>query len=261
MKKTKSSVYYSDPINDDFAKNITKSYKIGDDFKYIHKNIIFRFLSWILYHVIAIPIFYCYLKIKYHVKVYNKKVLKELKGTGYFVYMNHTQNIIDAYINQAMICRTRKGHIIASNDVYSLKAIKPIIDMLGCIPTPNNMVQSKNFFDAVKYYMDKKDVIVVLPEAHIWPYYNDIRPFLDQGFFFPAMLNKPVVTTTVVYRERKNGKRPYISLYISSPVYPKENTPVKENQKYLRDESYNNMKRMVKEHNSYEYIHYEQKTL
>ena len=255
----KKTIYYHDLVNDDFAVNRTKNYQINDDFKYIHKNIFFRFFSFILYHIIAIPIFFFILKIKYRVKVYNKKAIKPLKKTGYFVYMNHTQNIIDAFMNQTLLFK-KKGYLIANNSVYSLKGIKTIVNMLGCLPTPNNMVQSKKLFDAIKYYIDKNKIVVVLPEAHIWPYYNDIRPFLDHGFIFPATLNKPIVTATVVYRKNKNeNKPPYISIYVSNPIYPKSNVSIKENQQYLRDESYKFMKEMVTKNNSYEFVHYEQK--
>lgn len=258
--KAKKIVYYQDPVNDDFAENPTKPYKINDDFKYIRKNPLFTFPAFILYHVIAIPIFYLILKIKYHVKVENKKALRQLRHTGYFIYTNHTQNIVDAFINHASLFH-RKGHIIANNNVYSLKGLKTIVNMLGTLPIPNTMIQSKKLFDAIKYNINKKHVVVIFPEAHVWPYYNDIRLFSESSFIFPVTLNKPIIVTTVTYRERKifKNKHPYITLHVSKPVFPKLGVPVKENQAYLRDFAYCIMKSTVKKANSYEYIHYEQK--
>lgn len=258
--KNEKVVYYQDPLNDDFAKNPTKSYKIDDRFKYIHKGILFRFFSFVIYHIIAKPIFFLILKIKYHVKVKNKRVLRQLKHTGYFVYTNHTQNIIDAFINHTLVFH-RKGHIIANNDVYSLRGLRTLVNMLGTLPTPNNMIQSRKLYDAVKYNLDKNHVVVIFPEAHVWPYYNDIRLFSDTSFIFPATLNKPIVVTTVVYRQRKifRKARPYITLYVSKPIFPKLGVPLKENQLYLRDIAYCIMKKNVQEAKSYEYIRYEQK--
>jgi len=259
-KYEKKVIKYNDPINDDFAVNITKKYQISDDFKYIHKNIFFRFFSMILYHIIAKPIFFIILKIKYHIRVHNKKAIRRLKDTGYFVYMNHTQNIIDAITNQSCVF-SKKCHLISSNDVYSLKGLNTIVNMLGCLPTPNNMIQSKKLFDAIEYYVKKKnDIVIILPEAHIWPYYNDIRPFLDTSFIFPALLNKPMVVTTTVYRQRKifKNKHPYIDLYVSDPIFPNLGVSPKERQIQLRDQAYAIMKQNVATHKSYEWIKYEQ---
>lgn len=255
----KKTIYYTDPLTDDFAVNRTTHYEINDDFKYIHKNLIYRFFSFILYQIIAKLVLYIPVKIKYRIKVYNKKAVKKLKNTGFVVYMNHTQNIIDALLNQGYVFK-RKGYLLASNSVYSIKGIKTIVNMLGCLPIPNNMVQSKKLFDAISYYLNKKAGIVILPEAHIWPYYNDIREFSDAGFIFPAVLNKPILVTTVVYRPNKNpNKPPHISIYVSEPIYPRSDLSAKENQKYLRDEAYKFMKETVKNNHSYEYVHYEQK--
>lgn len=258
--KTKQVIYYQDEINDDFAENPTKAYRISDNFKYIHKNPFFKLGSFILYHIIAKPIFYLILKLKYHVKVKNKKAIRQLKHTGFFVYTNHSQNIIDAFINHTMLFH-RMGHIIASNDVYSLKGLNTIVNMLGTLPTPNNMIQSKNLFDAIKHNIDKNHVVVIFPEAHVWPYYNDVRLFQDTSFIFPATLNKPIVVTTVTYRQRKIFKNahPYITLHVSKPIFPKLGVPLKENQAYLRDIAYCIMKNNVRKFKSYEYIHYEQK--
>ena len=155
----------------------------------------------------------------------------------------------------------RKGHIIANNDVYSLKGLRTIVNMLGTLPTPNTMVQSKHLYDAVKHNINKNHIVVIFPEAHVWPYYNDIRPFDDTSFIFPVILNKPIVISTIIYRQRKFFKNahPYITLHVSRPYFPQLGTPVKENQAYLRNIAYCVMKEDVRKAKSYEYIRYEQK--
>lgn len=258
--KTKKVIYYQDPINDDFAENPTKPYRINDNFKYIHKNPFFNFGGFILYHFIARPLFWLILKIKYHVKVENRKAIRQLRHTGYFIYTNHTQNIIDAFINHASLFH-RKGHIIANNDVYSLKGLRTIVNMLGTLPIPNTMIQSKKLYDAVAHNLNKKHIVVIFPEAHVWPYYNDVRLFPSTSFIFPVTLNKPIIVTTVTYRQRKIFKNahPYITLHVSRPIFPKLGVPVKDNQEYLRDTAYCIMKATINKYGSYEYIHYEQK--
>ena len=256
----KKEIFYTDEINDDFAENITKEFKISDNFKYVHKNKFYNLCSNFLYFIIAKPIFYLWLKLKYHVHVYGKEKLKKLKGTGYFIYSNHTQNIVDAYTHQCLVF-PQKGHIIADDSLYSLKGVKTIVSMLGAIPLPNNMIQSKNMADAISYYVKKGHVIVIFPEAHVWPYFNDVRNFLDTSFLFPVINDKPVVVTTTVYRERKifKNRHPYFSIYISDPLYIRKDLSLKENQKYLRDQAYKLMKENVKKYNSYEYIKYTKK--
>lgn len=63
---------------------------------------------------------------------------------------------------------------------------------------------------------------MIYPEAHIWPYYNGIRPFPDTAFAYPVREQVPAVGVVVVYRQRKLLRclPPCITVVVGEPVYP-----------------------------------------
>ena len=63
MAKEKKVVYYSDESNDDFAELGIKRKPLGEDFEYIHKNIIWNTCSFVVYRMIAQPHVYVFVKV------------------------------------------------------------------------------------------------------------------------------------------------------------------------------------------------------
>lgn len=96
-QKDKKVIYYSDPINDDFAGTKIATKVVDEKFKYIHKNILWRFCSFVLYYLIAFPLVWLYCRVFMRIKIINKKAIKKLKKQPYFLYGNHT-GFYDAFI-------------------------------------------------------------------------------------------------------------------------------------------------------------------
>ena len=102
--------------------------------------------------------------------------------------------------------------------------------------------------DCFKYYLyNKKQDILIYPEAHIWPYYTKIRPLRAAAFHYPAKFNVP--------RKRKNSK-PRKALVIGKPIVPKKDLSVSENKVYLRNETQKAMDTIASSYNQVEYIKY-----
>ena len=200
-------------------------------------------------------------KIKRHVKVKNKKVLKKVKKTGYFLYGNHT-NIYDAFTPHTQVSKFRKTYIIANPDAVSIKGVKNLVMMLGALPTPSSPQSVKNFNAAIEKRINQKRVIVIYPEAHIWPFYRGLRPFSDASFQYPAKLGAPVIAMVTTYRKGKNKilkrRRPFIDITLSEPIYPNPELSVRENMKHLHDSVYDFMKTTIENSGSPEYINYVQ---
>ena len=97
---------------------------------------------------------------------------------------------------------------------------------------------------------------MIYPEAHIWPYYTKIRPFVSASFKYPAKLKAPIIPITNCVRKSKLSKKPKITMYIGKPVYPQDNLSVNENKDYLRDECYKVMCETAAKYSTYEYIKY-----
>ena len=257
MSKNKEPkiVYYQDEVNDDFMENGLKSVSIPETYKYKRTNKFNNLLSGWFYYCFAKPILYL-VNFFSGVKYINRKAMKPLKKEGCFIYSNHT-NIFDAFAIQVGIVRGKRCNIIALSDSYSNFLLRHVGRALGYIPIPDNINTMRNFIDGISYYIkDKHQDILIFPEAHIWPYYNKIRPFKSVSFRYPAKLNAPVVPVVTCYRKSKLFKKPRISLVVGTPIRPKEELSVSENKDYLRDECYKQMVEIATKYSTEEYIKY-----
>ena len=181
--------YYNDELNDDFAEDKGKinPIKIDENYKYIHKNLLWNITAIILYRIIfSIPV-YIHTKIKYKFEIVNKEALKKEKKNGYFIYGNHTNEFIDPFF-PTFITFPKRVYVIANADNVSIPGLKTAIRMLGALPVPDNIKASKNFFKAIKYYINKNRVIAIYPEAHVWPFYTKIRNYKSVSFKYPIEL-------------------------------------------------------------------------
>lgn len=250
-------IYYSDPINDDFAGTNINTIELDAKFPFINRNPFFRLASFFLYYFIAFPLVSLFCIFYLHLRVKNRKVLRKLRKTGYFLYGNHT-HFSDAFTH-SVIAFPKKSYVIANRDAVSIPGLKQIVMMLGSLPIPAGTEAMKKFTQAVEERWREKKSITIYPEAHIWPFYNKIRPFPATSFRFPVKLNSPVVAMAAVYRRRKIFKnaRPYTTIYLSEPFYPRTDLPIQEAKMDLRNRVYEWMKDCLEKHNSYEYIRYE----
>ena len=95
MRKT---VYYKDLLHDDFSSTNGKinAEKITDDFPY-ERSKTWLFFSGLLYYVIVLPIVFLIMKLRYGLRVRNRKAVSRLKS-GAFLFGNHTNGFPDAVI-------------------------------------------------------------------------------------------------------------------------------------------------------------------
>lgn len=235
----KKTYYFRDELNDDFALNGIEAKRIPSDFKYVHKNPIYKFFEFNLYFVIAKPIVRLLNKIVYRQKFVN--FLTEPKSClkGCFIYSNHTLSMGDAYTPNLIF--KRKTNIIVGAESFSVPGIKTIVGMLGGIPLPSTLDGTKNFMSALKNKCEKGQNIAIYPEAHIWPYYTRIRPFKDGSFRYPVEFNRPVICLTNTYVKKHNKLK--LVTYIDGPFYPDTTIDKKEARAKLRDEIFSTMKK------------------
>ena len=249
--------YYSDEVNDDFASTNGKidSDTVDGSYRYSHSSVGWKIAVFIVYRVIVTPLVWLYTKIWLGVRVKNRKALKKVKGC--FVYLNHTQNIADAFI-PTISTFPKRAYIVTGPETVSIKGIRLLVALLGAIPLPSALSACRNFEQKLKEAMDEKAAVIIYPEAHIWPYCNFVRNFPDTSFSYPCRTGSPVVAAVTVYRQRKVFKNlhPNITVYLSEPFYPDPSLPEKQARKKLRDEAFDFMSKTAKEHNSFEYVKY-----
>jgi len=244
--------YYENELEDDFAENNgnLENVKIDKNYKYLHKNIFWRIGSFIVYRLIFLVPVNIYAKLKFGLKIEGKQKIKNYKKQnkkGYFVYHNHTQEILDAFL-PTIINFPTKAYIIANSDNVSIKGLKTANKMMGALPVPEDKESTRNFLEAINHHLEKGKAISIYPEAHVWPYYIGIRNFKSVSFKYPVKQNVPVFSCTTTYQKNKKGKAKVV-LYIDGPFYPKVDLGLKQAQKDLRDEVYNKMQERAQNSN------------
>ena len=249
------AIYYS-AMTEDFAGTNITTQTVDATFPYIHKNLFWRAGAFLLYYAIALPLGTFYIKVVNRTKFINRKALRQIKGS-FFLYGNHT-HWSDAFLPH-VVAAMKRTYIIAGPDAVSIKGIRNIVQMLGGIPIPTKVKAMRAFIGTVKQRSAEGGCIAVYPEAHIWPYYNGIRPFPATSFAYPAELGVPVVAMVTVYRETRNRKKPAHTVILSDPIYAEPGMSIREAQRYFHRRVSDFMRENAGRPDSYAYIRYEKK--
>ena len=256
-KKTKT-IYWKDELNDDFDEVGLKRPPVPENFHYIRSNKFANFFYAIIYHGIAKPILgtYCLFA---GIRWKNKKYLKELKGQGAYFYANHTA-ITDVFKLQSFVFFFgRRINILGYSDTLSMpKFVYKLAWIVGYLPIPlkGDLKNLVALTDACNYYINKKQYVLIYPEAHIWPYYTKIREFTAASFTYPSRSNTPIVPIVTTWRKPLIGKKPKQTIYFCHPIFPKEGDTAANNKQYLRDQCLKAMKEVSEKIPQYEYIKY-----
>jgi 1-acyl-sn-glycerol-3-phosphate acyltransferase len=246
--------YYRDELSDDFSGAKPDAKEINADYDYLPGGILFKIKRFIAYRLLATPAAFVYSKLHLRQRVKNKKVLKKARGSGYFLFINHTQEAGDAFMPHVAIF-PRSAYTVVHKDNLYLPVIGRFTPMLGALPIPDSIGTLKRFGEAIIKRHGEKNAIIIYPEAHVWPYYTGIRNFPSTSMQYPVMLSSPSFTMTNVYKKSRFRKRPYVISYIDGPFYPDQTLSRREARDKLRDEIYGKMKERSLESNC-EYISY-----
>ena len=259
MKKIKKrgEIFYYKSFDEDVQNlSFTSRVEIKDDFVYENKNIFYKLFSFILYWFIAKPILALVCKIR-GISIKNKKYIKELRNTGYFIYGNHISNYDAISINTLAIW-SKKVYLVAFSDALTIPFVKYIAKGLGMIPLGNSIKNQINMMKYMEKIIKKKQCILIYPEGHEWPYYTSIRPFKEGAFHYPSKFNCPILPFVQIVKERKIFKnlKPKLEIRFLEPIYPKKDLTIKENKEYLMNNCFNEMHEEIKKHKQFEYYKY-----
>lgn len=215
---SKERVRYYESYDDDFYQ-VGKEYKLDDDYEYINKKMLFRaFSAAVCFIAFIISSLWCRLFLR--VRFVGAEKLRREKG-AFFLYGNHTQPIGDVF-NPALACFPKRIYTVVSVANMHLPIIGRLLKPLGALPLPNTVTGLKKFTAAVRERYSQGCPIVIYPEAHLWEYYTDIRPFGDAAFRYPASLDAKVYTATATYRKPRWGSKPRMTVYIDGPFTSEE---------------------------------------
>lgn len=234
MKTPIKTVYYTDQQTDEFSAPVIQAKTIGEDYAYIRQGCWWRVKRFAAYRLIAMPAAWLYCKVTLHSTFRNRAVLRQVKGTGCFVYGNHTQQVADAFLPNLALC-PRRVYMIVHPDNVSMPVLGRITPYLGALPLPSNLKAMRNFKEAIRIRIAEGSFVMVYPEAHIWPYYTGIRDFPATSMKYPVELGVPSLVLTNVYKKRPFGRRPRTVTYLDGPFYPDDTLPPRQQVQDLRD--------------------------
>ncbi|MBR1931393.1 MAG: hypothetical protein IJ833_08000 [Lachnospiraceae bacterium] len=246
-------IYYENELEDEFSKAQITPRKIDGTYHY-EGGVLRKLGRCVLYYGIGRPLANLFLKWKFHHRIVNKECLKQVKGTGFFLYGNHTNDIADALI-PSMIAKPCGVYVLVHPNNVSMPVLGRITPCLGAIPLPDDKEAMKHFTKRIEHVIGRSQCVTIYPEAHIWPYYTGIRNFKDSSFRYPAWLGVPVFCFTNTYQKRKRGRTPQIVTYVDGPFYPDAGLPVREQKKKLHEQVIAAMKRDC-QHSNVELVRY-----
>ncbi len=233
-------VYYTDEKNDEFSSAVITPRRIDENYKYKRdKGFFGKLLSFILYRMIAVPLAFLYLKIKFRHKIVGKEKLGSVKGS-YFIYGNHTQATADALI-PTFISMPKKAYVIVHANNVSMPLLGRATPYMGAIPLPDNIKAARNFNSELRDRIGGGKPIFIYPEAHIWPYFTGIRNFPSDSFSYPIRYDLPVFCFTNTYRKRKKSGSVKIITYVDGPFFKNAELHGAEQREELRGRIYNKM--------------------
>lgn len=247
----KAQVRYYNNFTDDFEQSARQNFKLPDNYKWVRTDLFSRAMSAIIY-TLAIIFSSVYCRLCLHMRVVGRKNLKGLKS-GFFVFCNHTQPVGDVFI-PALAVFPKRIYTVVSTANYGIPIIGKILPFLGALPTVDSPHGIKELTRATENKIRDGHPIVIYPEAHVWRYYTDIRPFPETSFKFPARFGCPTFSLTVTYKKTKIFRKPVMRVFLDGPFYP-DGTTVKEKAKSLHNRVYRTMKERSK-NSDFEYIVY-----
>lgn len=240
-QKNRKIIYYTDEINDEFSKTQITPRVIDKSYNY-EGGALRKAGRIFLYHILAKPIAFVFLKLRFSHKIVNKKCLEKAKNTGFFLYGNHTNDIADALI-PTIVAHPKSVYVIVHANNVSMPFLGKLTPSLGAVPLPDDKAASNNFNKVINNIINKGKCVTIYPEAHIWPYCTWIRNYPDASFRYPVKYKVPVYCFTNTYHKKRFGKIPKIVTYVDGPFYPKEELSVREQRKDLHKNVIETMKK------------------
>lgn len=185
--------------------------EVDENFPYIKKGFWMKFR--ILIHNIFIihPLSFYLSKIKYRTRVFGKKNLKGIKNA--VITCNHIDMFDCLIVKRALGCRKLK--IVAASFNNQKGHFGEWMRSGGMLPLSDNIGGMKKFNEAVKYYLEKGEFVLIYPETAMWHHYTKPRPHKVGAYHYAIKYQKPIIPFFITFR--KNDR---MDLHIMEPIYP-----------------------------------------
>lgn len=251
--------YYENETDDPIkTKEQEKKVEVGlpKGYEFIPKHWWTRAYSAVLFRIFWI-FGQWYEKWYWQAKFHGRDKLKKARGKGYVIYANHTNPFHDVF--GPAIAVDRRIFTIISPVNLKIPGIGPVLPYIGGLPLGKTASEKKAFNESVDKRLSQKKVLVIYPEAHVWPYATKIRKFPAGGksMKYAVRNDLPAYTMTTTYHrrtKRKKGDLPRMEVYLDGPFYGDGKTD-ETKQNDLAKKVYDSLVKNSKE-NTYEYFKY-----
>lgn len=197
---------------------------LDEDYPYLQKGFWYgcqRVVAWIVLNALA----FWLLRITHGLRIHGRENLKKHKKefkNGAITIANHVFEWDSMCVMKAI--RPRLYHFPAwAGNLEGPNG--PLLRMVGGIPIPDNIPCLKKFKKAMEEVFQRKGWVHFFPEASMWYYYPDIRPFKKAVFQYAVRYDRPVIPMTFTFRPRTGitkffTKKPFVDLTVGEAMFP-----------------------------------------
>lgn len=225
----------------------TLSCQVGEDYRFVNRNVFFLIFAFIFKYVVMYPAFYIILKLSVGYTSQGRKNLRLLKG-GAVSVSNHVHTLDAPMLNFALFPRQPVMTSLKGN--FETPGVSFLVSTLGATPIPETPKALRAFMAAMKAELCRGRLVHFYPEAALWPGFNELRPFKNGAFHLAVESGLPVLPLVLKQRPPRGlwrllKKKPCITIVIGKPVPIPAGATAKEQMERLRDTVHAAMQEML----------------
>ncbi len=197
-------------------------YRVDTHYRFVNRNIFFRIGSTLLFYLIALPLLDIASKLFFGLRIEGKRNMRYMKG-GAVTVTNHIHMLDSPMV--ACCLFPRKPFFAALKSNFEIPVIRHLVRLLGGVPIPESPKALHAFMESMRKELEQGHIVHFYPEASLWPWHDELRPFRNGAFQLAVQSNVPIIPMVFTYRKPgalrgKLRKKPLITLKIGEPAYP-----------------------------------------
>lgn len=196
-------------FSSDIVTNARQTVPLPADYQWQRTGGWTRLKSGAIYHSMKL-VGRAYWRLFLHAKVIGREKLTPYRHQAYFLYGNHTQPFGDPFMPM-LLAGPQRVSTLASAANLGVPVFGPLLQLGGGVILPETTAQTRRFLSYLRSLVTAGRPVAVYPEAHVWPYYTGIRPFVAGAFHYPVAFQVPVFAFTTTYQ--KHG----VTVYLDGP--------------------------------------------
>lgn len=214
--------------------------------KQFKPNYVSRFLRKAFFYLFVAPVLYLYIKVYLNTKYIDRSKAKPIRKSkrGGVVVVNHVHNL-DAPMT-AHVTWPKKEIYTTLPDNLVDKRFGFLVRILGGVPIPTTVSETKIFFYILAKEMRRGKLIHFYPEGHLEKECSYLRPFKNGAFTLAADNDSPILPIVIKFIKKDKGFRKRKTLIITGdPIYPNANIKKRDLAQQLKEETFNQMEEML----------------